>query len=76
MNTVEVSQSTQSKRAEDTPTLTMSLAEVAKALGVSYTSMHELVRRGESPVTPIRIGRQYRFSTHAVHVLLGMAVGE
>lgn len=51
---------------------TYSLAEVARLLGVGYTSAHQLALIGKFPITPIRVGRQYRFAKSSVHRLLGM----
>lgn len=49
---------------------TYSLAEVARLLGVGYTSAHQMAQAGTLPVPAIRVGRQYRFPKAAVHRLL------
>jgi excisionase family DNA binding protein len=66
-----VSQSTQSKSAR-LASATYSLAEAAALYGVSYTTFHEMAQSGSLPVTPIRIGRQYRFPKSTVDRMLGI----
>jgi len=49
---------------------TYSLAELAALLDVSYMTAQEMAQAGTLPVTPIRIGRQYRFPKSTVDQLL------
>jgi excisionase family DNA binding protein len=56
------------------PPATISLADFAGLLGISYTTAHEMAQRGELPVTPIRVGRKYRFTIAAVNALLGTSL--
>ncbi len=60
------------KRALHIEIGTLTLAEFARRLGISYSTANEMCQRGESPVIPIRVGRQYRFATAAVDRLLGI----
>jgi excisionase family DNA binding protein len=46
--------------------------EVAEMLGVSTWALYESVRRGDAPVSPIKVGRRLVFSRSAVHELLGL----
>lgn len=66
-----VSQSTLSKRAP-LSAATYSSAETAALFGVSYTTLNEQVKAGTFPVTPVRIGRQYKFPKADVDRLLGL----
>lgn len=50
---------------------TMSLEEIAKRLGISYSTAYELAVRNKLPVPVIRAGRQYRFSRLAFDRLMG-----
>jgi excisionase family DNA binding protein len=59
-----------SPKRSDVEVQTYTLAEFARKIGVSYTTLHELCLRGEAPVTPIRAGRQWKFPKSAVHRLL------
>lgn len=72
-----VGQSTISKRAP-LDVATYSSAETAALFGVSYTTLNEQVKAGTFPVTPLRIGRQFRFPKAIVNRMLGMdgATGE
>lgn len=65
-----VSQSALSKRAP-LDAATYSSAETAALFGVSYTTLNEQVKAGTFPVTPVRIGRQYKFPKRLVDSLLG-----
>lgn len=44
----------------------------ADALGVSYWHLLELVKRGEAPVEPLRLGRRLMWPTARVLALLGL----
>lgn len=68
-----VAQSTISKRARR-ESATYSLAEFAALCGISYTSAHEMAQAGTLPVTPIRVGRAYKFPRRTVDRLLGLDV--
>jgi excisionase family DNA binding protein len=52
---------------------TISLAEFAVLLGLSYTTAHQAAQAGTLPVKPIRVGRQYRFPKAKVLELLGIS---
>ncbi len=71
MELVEMSQSARSKRS-DLVAETISMTDTAKMLGCSYGTLQELVRAGKAPVTPIRVGRIYKFPSRKVHALLGI----
>lgn len=49
---------------------TYSLRETAELFGTGYTSFWEAMRQGNLPVTPLRIGGQWRFPRAAVHRVL------
>ena len=66
-----VSQSTISKRAR-MDAATYSSAEVAGLFGIGYTTLNEQIKTGTFPVTPLKIGRQYRFPKAIVDKLLGI----
>ena len=46
--------------------------QVAQHLGVSIWAVYESVRRGDCPVSPIKIGRRLVWSKAAVDRLLGL----
>lgn len=50
---------------------TLTVDELAAALGVSSWGVREAVRRGDCPVQPIRVGRRIVFPRAAVECLLG-----
>ena len=56
--------------APRTDTLTMTIPEVAKALGISRGLAYDLARRNELPVPVIRLGRRMVLSRKAVEALL------
>ncbi len=66
-----VSQSTMSKRS-DLERATYSLAEYAALHDISYTKTHEMAQAGTLPVTPLKIGRTYRFPKAVVDRMLGL----
>ncbi len=66
-----VSQSTVSKRARLESAM-YSLSELAALYDISYTKAHEMAQAGTLPVTPIKIGRTYRFPKRIVDRMLGM----
>lgn len=66
----KVSQSTLSKRARLESAM-YSMNETASLFGVGYTTLWEAVQAGTFPVTPIRIGRQYKFPKRIVDQMLG-----
>ena len=51
--------------------LTMTIPEVAGALGISRGLAYELAKRGELPVPVIRCGRRLLVSREKVNDLLG-----
>ena len=51
--------------------LTMSIPEVAKALGISRGLAYDLARRDKLPVRVIRLGKRMVLSRKAVEALLG-----
>ena len=53
------------------PRRTLTVDELAAALGVSAWTVYESVRRGECPVRPIRVGRRILFARAAVEQVLG-----
>lgn len=67
----DVSQSTVSKRARLGSAM-YSMNEVASLFGLGYTTLWEMVRAGTFPITPIQLGRQYRFPKTHVDRLLGL----
>lgn len=71
MDTVSRSQSTLAKRPRLAPA-TYGAADTFGLFGVGYTSGMEQVRAGTFPVTPIRVGRQLKFSRAEVDRLLGL----
>lgn len=50
--------------------LTMTIPEVAKALGISRGLAYDLARRNELPVPVIRLGKRMVLSRKAVEALL------
>ncbi len=66
-----VAQSTISKRGR-LESATYTLAEYASLNGISYTKAHEMAQAGTLPVTPIRIGRTYKFPKRIVDRMLGL----
>ena len=66
-----VAQSTISKRSSLEPA-TYSLAEYAALHDISYTKAHEMAQAGTLPVTPLKIGRTYRFPRRIVDRMLGL----
>lgn len=52
------------------PTLTTD--ELADLLGVSTDHLYKLVREGQAPVEPLRLGRALRWPTAKVVALLGL----
>jgi excisionase family DNA binding protein len=66
-----VSQSTTSKQPR-LDAATYSLAEFAALMGIGYTKAHEMAQAGTLPVTPLRIGRQYKFPKAHVDRMLGL----
>lgn len=55
--------------------VTYCTAEVAQLLGVSEWSLYQSVRRGDPPITPIRVGRRLVWPKAAVDRLLGLEAG-
>ena len=51
-------------------TLTMTIPEVAKALGISRGLAYELAKREELPIPVIKLGRRIVLSRKAVEMLL------
>lgn len=52
---------------------TYNAEQVAELLGVSTWAIYEAVRRGDPPITPIRVGRRLLWSRAAVDNLLGLS---
>ncbi len=50
--------------------LTMTIPEVARALGISRNLAYELAKRDELPVPVIKLGRRMVLSRRAVELLL------
>lgn len=67
----DVSQSTVSKRAR-LETAMYSMNETASLFGIGYTTLWEMVQAATFPVTPVRIGRQYKFPKRLVDGLLAL----
>lgn len=51
--------------------LTMTVPEIAKAMGISRGLAYDLARRDALPVPVIRLGKRMVISRKAVEVLLG-----
>ncbi len=56
--------------ASRTDTLTMTIPEVAKALGISRGLAYDLARQDKLPVKVIKLGRRMVLSRRAVSALL------
>lgn len=54
---------------------TVSLAEAAKILGISYNSAGDALRRGELGVRALRYGQRWRIPTADLRRLLGVEDG-
>lgn len=48
----------------------LTIGEVAQALHISERTAFRLLKRGEFPLTPVRVGAQYRFSPAQVEALV------
>lgn len=68
----EVSQSTISKRPR-LDRATYSMNETASLFGMGYTTLWTAVQDGTFPVTPLKIGRLYKFPKTHVDRMLGLA---
>ncbi len=66
-----VGQSTLSKRARLDSAM-YSMNETASLFGMGYTTLWQMVQDGTFPVTPIKIGRQYKFPKRMVDRLIGL----
>lgn len=55
-----------------TDSLTMTIPEVAKALGISRNLAYELARRDALPVPVIKLGRRMVLSRKAIEALLSV----
>lgn len=51
---------------------TLSTEQAAQLLGISTDLAYELVRRGEAPVEPLRLGRRLRWPTARLLAVLGL----
>lgn len=71
MQTISESQSARSKRSSLAPA-TYSATDTFGLIGCSYSTGMELLKSGELPFDPIRIGRVYRFRKSDVHEYLGI----
>jgi predicted DNA-binding transcriptional regulator AlpA len=67
----EVSQSTISKRPR-LDSATYSMSEVCGLFDLGYTTLWTQVQAGTFPVTPIKVGRIYKFPKRTVDRLLGL----
>ncbi len=67
----EVSQSTRSKRAR-LDSAFYSMTDVAGLCGMGYTTLWTQVQDGTFPVTPVKLGRVYKFPKRTVDRLLGL----
>lgn len=63
-----------SKRA-DIGSAVYSLAEYAALWDMSYTKAHEMAQAGTLTVTPIKVGRTYKFPKAVVDRMLGIEPG-
>lgn len=52
--------------------LVVDVEVLAAALDVSKWHLYDLVKRGESPIEPIRVGRSIRFRASDARILLGL----
>jgi excisionase family DNA binding protein len=55
---------------------TLTTEELAKALGISRNKAYEMVRTGDVPIPPIRLGRRIVFSRAALETFLGQERAE
>ena len=51
---------------------TLSTDEAADLFGCTPDTLYELVKRGEAPVEPLRLGRRLRWPTRKVLAVLGI----
>jgi len=58
-----------------TDSLTMTIPEVARALGISRGLAYDLARRDALPIKVIKLGRRMVLSRKAVEELLGKKTG-
>jgi excisionase family DNA binding protein len=65
------SQSARSKRS-NLPPATYSASDTFGLIGCSYSTGMELLKAGNLPLEPIRIGRVFRFRKSEVHTYLGI----
>jgi predicted DNA-binding transcriptional regulator AlpA len=54
---------------------TLRAEEVADRFGISTWALYESVRRGDCPVTPIKVGRRLLWPTAQIDRLLGLNDG-
>jgi excisionase family DNA binding protein len=52
---------------------TLDTVEAAALLGTSSRTLYELVRRGEAPIEPLRLGARLRWPTQRLLDLLGLS---
>lgn len=67
----DVNQSTASKRSRRDAAM-YSMGDVAGLFGVGYTTVWTQVQAGTFPVTPVKIGRVWKFPKAHVDRLLGL----
>jgi predicted DNA-binding transcriptional regulator AlpA len=72
---VDVSQSTRSKRSTH-PSAFYTLSDVAGICGLGYSTLWTQVQEGSFPVTPVKLGRQWRFPKTEIDRLAGWDVAE
>lgn len=72
---MKVSQSTTSKRSRLDAAM-YSMSDVAGLFGLGYTTVWSQVQAGTFPVTPVKIGRVWKFPKVHVDRVLGLDAGE
>jgi predicted DNA-binding transcriptional regulator AlpA len=71
----DVSQGTRSKRSELTSAF-YTMSDVAGICGLGYSTLWTQVQEGSFPVTPVKLGRQWRFPKTEIDRLAGWDVAE
>ncbi len=67
----DVTQSTQSKRSVQ-PSAFYTMSDVAGICGLGYSTLWTMVQEGTFPVTPVKLGRQWRFPKAEVDRMAGL----
>ena len=55
--------------------LTLTVDEAAELLGVSRGTAYEMIKQGEFPVEPLRVGRRILIPKHKLFQALGLEEG-